>query len=94
MGALIEKIKNLRNGSVMMAMNRPVKNSSTMTDSSPFCFSLSLSLLVFFVWVVELEENSMHGSKRLKRVEKIGSTCSEARGLRWWNGRSRLVGMF
>lgn len=32
--------------------------------------------------VVELEENSMHGSKRLKRVEKIGSTCSEARGLR------------
>lgn len=43
MGALIEKIKNMRNGSVMMAMNRPVKNSSTMTDSSPFCFSLSLS---------------------------------------------------
>lgn len=49
MGALIEKIKNLRNGSVMMAMNRPVKNSSTMTDSSPFCFSLSLSLSFFCV---------------------------------------------
>ncbi|KAJ6891582.1 hypothetical protein NC651_024930 [Populus alba x Populus x berolinensis] len=45
-------------------------------------FSYLSPKYLLFVLVLKLEENSMHGSKILKREEKIGSRCTQLRTIR------------
>jgi hypothetical protein len=45
-------------------------------------FSFLSPKYLLFVLVLKLEENSMHGSKILKREEKIGSRCTQLRTIR------------